>query len=95
MCYFTLTADQTNKEGHTQAIMIIDAVNHEAALKEWNKTFDMVIGCIDKGVVIPEGFETLLTEHAKKYILKAKVGKKGAPIVSYTNKITLAHGEEE
>ena len=95
MCYFTLTADQTNKEGHTRAILIVDAVNHEAAIKEWNKTFNIVLGAIQDGIHIPEGFDRLLTEHSKKYILGAKTNKRDTPIVSYCNKITLKHTPDE
>jgi hypothetical protein len=94
MCYYTLTADQTNKEGHTRAILIVDAVNHEAALKEWNSTFTFPISSIQDGIHIPEGFDRLLTEHSRKYILGAKTNKKDAPIVSYCNKITLKHTSE-
>jgi hypothetical protein len=85
----------TNKEGHTQAIMIIDAENHESAIREWIKTFNVPVGVIEKGIHIPEGFDRLLTDHSKKYILNAKVEKKDVPIVSYCNRITLKHPREE
>ena len=91
MCYYTLSAEVSNKDGHTKALMVIDAVNHEAALKEWTLTFNIPISAIEKGVVVPRGFDTLLTEDSKKYILNAMVNKEDAPVVSYCNKITLKH----
>ena len=37
MCYFTITTDIQNKEGHTQALMIIDADSEEYAKREYIK----------------------------------------------------------
>lgn len=91
MCYYTLSAEFTDKEGHTRALMILDAEDSVKAGREWIKTFNIVDYQVEPGIHIPEGFDRLLTEHSKKYILKAKVNKEDAPIVSYSNKITLKH----
>jgi hypothetical protein len=91
MCYYTLSADYSDSEGHTRALMIIDSKESSDARAEWFKTFGSTPFHIEPGIHIPEGFDRLLTEHSRKYILSAKVSKEDAPVVSYMNKITLKH----
>lgn len=95
MCYYTLTLDHAaSGEGHTRAIMIVDAKNKTDATAKFLNTFgakyynDVVI---TEGIHVENGFDRLLTEHARKYILKAKSGSENAPLVSYQNMIRLNH----
>ena len=94
MCYYTLTTDQMNKSGHLQAIMIIDAKSEDDAKREYVKTFDLLECNISKGVLIPDGFQGLLTESIKKTLIKHVTGRDHAPLVSYSNRIHLKYDEE-
>jgi hypothetical protein len=94
MCYYTITLDKaSSSSGHTKAIMILDAKDKtEATAKFLNSFGAMYYNDIDviEGILIPEGFDCLMTEQAKKYILKCKSDKKGStPLVSYQNMIRL------
>lgn len=99
MCYYTVTMDRaSSQDGHTRAIMILDAKNETEATAKFLNTFgakfynDMHI---TKGIHIEQGFDRLLTEQAKKYILKVKNKAYDAPpILSYQNMIHLAYGED-
>ena len=93
MCYYTLTLDHVaSDEGHTRAIMIIDAKSKTEATAKFLNTFgakyynDVVV---TEGIHVENGFDRLLTEHVKKYILKAKSKSPDAPLVSYQNMINL------
>lgn len=94
MCYYTLTLDHNDIDGHIRAIMILDEKDEIAAKARFVNTFGsqyiMNVNAT-KGIHIPEGFDRLLTEHSRKYILKAKSGTGNAPLVSYQNMIRLNH----
>ena len=91
MCYYTITTDQLSKQGHMQAIMIIDAESDKIAVQEYIKTFNLSDYKLQKGIEF-KGFENLLTEDIKKYILKHLSGKK-SPLVSYCNSLYTKHAE--
>ena len=93
MCYYTITLDKcSGADGHTRAIMILDAKDSNEATAKFLNTFgakyynDLTV---IKGIHVENGFDRLLTEHSRKYILKAKSGSKDAPLVSYQNMITV------
>jgi precorrin-6B methylase 1 len=93
MCYYTLTLDHVaSDKGHTRAIMIIDAKSKTEATAKFLNAFgvqyynDVVV---TEGIHVENGFDRLLTEHVKKYILKAKSKSSDAPLVSYQNMINL------
>ncbi len=94
MCYYTITLDCSNsQEGHKRAIMILDAKNKNEATAKFLNTFgpqyynDL---SLTEGIHIPTGFERLLTEQAKKYILKVKSKSEDAPHpMMYQNMIHL------
>ena len=94
MCYYTITTDQQNKEGHLQAIMIIDAEDEEMAKREYVKTFKLYEYNVEEGIRIPDGFAGLLTEPIKKTLFKHVAGRDHAPLVSYSNRIHLKYDEE-
>lgn len=94
MCYYTITLDHTsNKEGHKRAIMILDARNKEEAEKEFLIAFGPIYYKdieVTEGIHVPEGFDRLLTEQVKRYILKVKTKAEDAPpMLSYQNMIHL------
>ncbi len=96
MCYYTVTLDHNvPDEGHKRAIMILDAKDKNEATAKFLNTFGpQYYSDIDlvEGIHIPEGFDRLLTEHAKKYILKAKIKTEDSPpLVSYQNMIHLSY----
>jgi hypothetical protein len=94
MCYYTVTLDHNStKEGHKRAIMILDAKNRDDAAGRFLLTFGSAY-CneldITEGIHVPAGFDRLLTEQAKKYILKVKTKAEDAPpMLSYQNMIHL------
>lgn len=94
MCYYTITLDHNNQdEGHKRAIMIVDAKNKTEATAKFLNTFGPQyyneINLIE-GIHIPQGFDSLMTEQAKKYILKCKTQTQDSfPLVSYQNMIQL------
>jgi hypothetical protein len=94
MCYYTITTDQQDKEGHLQAIMIIDAEDEEMAKREYIKTFKLYDYKVNEGILIPDGFQGLLTEPVKKTLLKHVTGRSHTPLVSYSNRIHIKYDEE-
>ena len=93
MCYYTITLDHHAKSGHTRAIMITDAENETVAKgrfintfgSEYTNSLDLV-----EGIHIKSGFDRLLTDQAKKYILKVKAKTDDAPPkMVYQNMIHL------
>lgn len=73
--------------------MILDAKNKEDAEKQFLVTFgpdyykDV---SVSEGIHVPTGFDRLLTEQAKKYIMKVKTKTDDAPpLMSYQNMIHL------
>lgn len=94
MCYYTLTLDHNDADGHIRAIMIIDDKDETTArahfLNAFGSQYVTFVNAI-KGIHIPQGFDRLLTDHARKYIIKAKSGTENAPLVSYQNMIRLNH----
>jgi hypothetical protein len=94
MCYYTVTLEHTsNTDGHKRAIMILDAKNKEDATARFLLTFgtdyykDVKV---IEGIHVPEGFDRLLTEQVKRYILKVKTKAEDAPpLLSYQNMIQL------
>lgn len=89
MCYYTITTDKLTKEGHIQAIMIIDAESEKDAKQEYIKTFNLSEHKLQKGIEF-KGFENLLTDDIKKYIVKHMSGK-NLPLVSYCNSLYTKH----
>lgn len=94
MCYFTITTDLLNKEGHTQAIMIIDADNEEMAKREYIKTFNLPEFNITPGIKIETGFADLLTAPIRKLIAKHKSGNSDVSLVSYCNSVHTKYEDE-
>jgi len=94
MCYYTVTLDHhSNTEGHKRAIMILDAKDKQEAETEFLVAFGPMYYKdvnVMEGIHVPEGFDRLLTEQAKKYILKVKTKAEDAPpLMSYQNMIHL------
>ena len=80
-------------EGHTRAIMIVDAKDKTEAtarfLNSFGPKFYNEIELVE-GIHVPVGFDRLLTEQARKYILKVKSKAEDAPpSMAYQNMITL------
>lgn len=93
MCYFTITSDIQDKEGRTQALMIIDIEDEEAAKREFVKTFKIYDFKVTKGIKIEDDFGDLLTTTAKKFIAKHNTGN-SVPLVSYCNSVYIKHEDE-
>lgn len=98
MCYYTVTMDRaSSSSGHTRAIMILDAKDkNEATVKFLNSFGAKYYNDINvtEGIHIEQDFDRLLTEQAKKYILKVKNKTADAPpLMSYQNMIHLDYGE--
>lgn len=99
MCYYTVTMDRSSgKDGHTRAIMILDAKDKKEAIHKFLNTFGAKyyndINVIE-GITIENGFDQLLTDQAKKYILKVKNKAEDAPpIMSYQNMIHLEYNAD-
>lgn len=95
MCYYTLTLDHNGSEGHVRAIMILDEPDEDEAKMTFAESFGSeYIDAVQaiKGIHIPQGFDRLLTEQAKKYILKVKNKTADAPpVMSYQNMIRLSY----
>ena len=94
MCYFTITSDIHNKDGHMQAIMIIDADNEEYAKREYIKTFNLGKFDIEEGIHIANGYADLVPAHIKKMITKYKSGNSDVSLVSYCNSVHTKYPEE-
>lgn len=96
MCYYTITLDHNvPNEGHKRAIMILDAKDKTEATAKFLNTFGPQyyndINLVD-GIHIPEGFDRLLTEQARKYIMKVKTKAEDAPpLMSYQNMLYLTY----
>jgi hypothetical protein len=96
MCYYTLTLDHNvPNEGHKRAIMILDAKDKNEATAKFLNTFgpqyynDVKL---TEGIHVPEGFDRLLTEQARKYIMKVKTKAEDAPpLMSYQNMLHLTY----
>lgn len=87
MCYYTITTDFQNKEGHTQAIMIIDAKDEDTAKREYIKTFNFPEFIITPGIKIENDFADLLTTPIRKLIAKYRSGNCDVSLVSYCNSV--------
>ena len=94
MCYYTITTDLQNKEGQTQAIMIINAEDEETAKREYIKTFNLPEFSITEGIHIADGFADLVTAPIKRMITKCKSGNADASLVSYCNSVHTRYPEE-
>jgi homoaconitase/3-isopropylmalate dehydratase large subunit len=96
MCYYTVTLDHNvPTEGHKRAIMILDAKDKTEATAKFLNTFGPQyyneVKLIE-GIHIPEGFDRLLTEQARKYIMKVKTKAEDAPpLMSYQNMLHLTY----
>lgn len=96
MCYYTITLDKNvPSEGHKRAIMILDAKDKNEATAKFLNTFGpQYYNEIElvEGIHVPAGFDRLLTDHARKYIMKVKTGAEDAPsLMSYQNMINLTY----
>ncbi len=96
MCYYTVTLDHNvPTEGHKRAIMILDAKDKTEATAKFLNTFGpQYYNEIDlvEGIHIPQGFDRLLTDQARKYILKVKTKAEDAPpLMSYQNMLHLTY----
>ena len=94
MCYYTVTLDHNVLgEGHNRAIMSLDAKDKTEATAKFLNTFGpQYYNDIEltQGIHIPQGFDRLLTDQAKKYIMKVKTKAEDAPpLMSYQNMIHL------
>lgn len=94
MCYYTITTDFQDKEGHTQALMIIDAEDEEMAKREYIKTFKLYEYNLNEGISIPDGFQGLLTEPIKRVLYKHAAGRSNMPLVSYSNRVHVKYEDE-
>lgn len=97
MCYYTITTDIQNKDGHTQSIMILDAKDKMDATAKFLNTFgpqyynDLNVV---EGIHIADGFADLVTTPIKKLIMKYKSGNSDVSLVSYCNSIHTKYNEE-
>ncbi len=96
MCYYTVTLDHNvPTEGHKRAIMILDAKDKTEATAKFLNTFGpQYYNEIDlvEGIHIPQGFDRVLTDQARKYILKVKTKAEDAPpLMSYQNMLHLTY----
>lgn len=96
MCYYTVTMDRVaSGEGHTRAIMIVDAKDKADASAKFLGSFGAKFQddiTITEGIHVERGFDRLLTEQARKYILKVKNKTEDAPpLMSYQNMIQLSY----
>ena len=77
--------------------MIVDAKDQREATAKFLNTFGPQYYnkiALEKGIHIPQGFDRLLTEQARKYVLRAKSKADDAPpLVSYQNMIHVKYGE--
>lgn len=94
MCYYTITLDSNIiNEGHKRAIMILDAKDKTDATAKFLNTFGTQYYNdvnLTEGIHVPEGFDRLLTDQARKYIMKVKSKAEDAPpLMSYQNMIHL------
>ena len=94
MCYYTITTNVENKEGHLQALMIIDAEDEEMAKREYVKTFKLYEYDVIEGIRIPDGFAGLVTEPIKKVLYKHATGRSNLPLVRYSNRVHIKYDEE-
>jgi len=94
MCYYTITTNLENKEGHLQALMIIDAEDEDSAKREYIKTFNLSECKILKGIRIEDDFSELLTPTIKKFITKHKSGNTEGKLVSYCNSVHTMYDED-
>lgn len=90
--YYTVTLDYTaTGEGHTRAILIQYAFNENAAREHFGRIHDTYFAqcaTVVKGIHIENGFQDLVTDYAKKVILKVKSKNPDAPpMFSYSNSI--------
>lgn len=95
MCYWTITLDHNSlNEGHKRAIMIVDAKNQREATARFLNTFGPQyyneLNLVE-GIHIPAGFDRLLTEQVKKYIVKVKAKSDDLSSLEYSNMINLAY----
>lgn len=93
MCYYTITTDCQSKDGHTQAIMIIDAADEDAAKREYIKTFNLPEFNVTPGIKIEDGFADLLTAPIRKLIAKYRSGNCDVALVSYCNSVHTKYEE--
>lgn len=94
MCYYTITTDHQSKEGHTQAIMIINAADEETAKREYIKTFNFPEFNLTQGINIENEFADLLTTPIRKLIAKYKSGNSDVSLVSYCNSVHTKYEDE-
>ena len=71
-----------------------DAKSEDDAKKEYIKTFNLSECKISEGILIPDGFQGLLTEPIKKTIYKYATGRSHTPLVSYSNRVHTKYDEE-
>jgi hypothetical protein len=87
--YYTVITDYfATGEGHHRMILIVFTRNDKAALYEFGKMFGVfyTYGAEVKEGIDVEDYQDLLTEHAKKVIIKIKSGDKNAPpMFGYSN----------
>lgn len=89
--YYTVTTDyMATGEGHTRAMLIIFAKNEQEARKIFGLTFGAFFALsadVVKGIEIGE-YQDLVTEYAKKLILRVKSKSDDAPpMFSYSNSV--------
>lgn len=88
--YYTITMDyMATGEGHSRAILIQYAQSEDEArenFKNVHGAYFTQFAKVTKGIHIDDGFQDLITEYAKKLILKVKSKNPDAPpMFSYSN----------
>lgn len=96
MCYYTITLDQSDKAGHVRALMITDAKSKEEAVGRFLHTFGSEhhkhIDTVE-GIRIENGFNELLTDVAKKTLVKIKTNNNPPSDFLYSNQMQIRYSE--
>lgn len=74
--YYTITSEYyATGEGVTRALMIVGAEDKDRALERFKDQYgywQSIGAVVDEGIVLKDGYERMLTDQAKKYILAIK-----------------------
>lgn len=74
--YYTITSEYyATGEGVTRTLMIVGAEDKDRALEQFKNQYGhwQAIGAdVEEGIILKNGYERMLTDQAKKYILSIK-----------------------
>ena len=96
MCYYTITLDNCDSEGHIRALMITDAKNKEEAGNRFLLTYGSKYTDklnINEGILIDHGFNELLTDVAKKALVRIKTNNNAPSDFLYSNQLCLKYSD--